>query len=274
MFSPVVHPQHVQLLASLTAAFSLGFLLLLELSLIPMRKFTLRHSMRPSVAVFLSSCIVSMANALCTSGFAASAFYELTTSSQPISLTMAAPESLVRSCAITCAYFIADCYQMVRYREDSKREMGAMGMAIMWFHHSVSLVLWPYSVLTNKCAFFVSFFLFTEITNIGQNIFHACNKGNLGSKITAVVGSCWLVSFFVVRIVPMPWLVYHYVKLHWEGGVGQTGLETVVSLVTIPLPWMLNTYWFILLSMKAIRMLRGGCGTRAQAAPMGTPVLE
>lgn len=71
---------------------------------------------------------------------------------------------------------------MVRYREAALREMGFNGMVIMWVHHVISLVLWPYSVLTHKSSFFVSFFLFTEITNIGQNFFYFCNKGGLDGK--------------------------------------------------------------------------------------------
>ena len=71
-----------------------------------MRKYaSARTDMRPSAAVFLSSCVGSMANALATSGYAIYSFFKM--AREPVSLTMATPEQLVWSCGITCAYFIA-----------------------------------------------------------------------------------------------------------------------------------------------------------------------
>ena len=111
---------------------------------------------------------------------------------------------------------------MGRYRAENKREMGSSGMMLMLGHHCISLVLWPYCLLTHKVArgehtlrasahrrtrtparpsthlpsyphrcgfpalwqsaFFVAFYLFTELTNVGQNIFHFCNKSGVNTK--------------------------------------------------------------------------------------------
>mmetsp|Transcript_3545 Transcript_3545/g.7972 ORF Transcript_3545/g.7972 Transcript_3545/m.7972 type:complete len:140 (-) Transcript_3545:401-820(-) len=127
-------------------------------------------------------------------------------------------------------------------------------MALMWGHHCISLVMWPYSVLTHKSTLFVTFYLCTEVTNVGQNLFHFANKSGANTKLTLAIGVLWILSFFVVRIVPLPWLIYHYVSLHASGGVGQTTAETIASALTVPLPFMLNIYWFKMLVSKAWRM--------------------
>ena len=103
--SSIVHPERAMLLAKLTAGCTVGFLALFEMSLPFMRKFASTREMRPSPAIFLSSCVGSMANALATSGFAIYSFFKM--ADQPVSLTMAPPEQLIWSCGITCAYFIA-----------------------------------------------------------------------------------------------------------------------------------------------------------------------
>eukprot|EP00966_Prymnesium_polylepis_P159947 3696874-Prymnesium_polylepis.1 len=145
-FSPVVHPTLVPTLAKLCGISAIGCYAVFELSLAPMRRYSKARDMRPSTAVFLASCFGSMANALVTSPLALRAFYMMVVNpGQPISLTMSAPEDLVWSCGITAGYFIADCLQMVLYHADYKREMGPQGMALMWGHHCISLVMWPYS---------------------------------------------------------------------------------------------------------------------------------
>lgn len=259
-FSPVVKPEVLPIIAKMAAAAAVGCYAIFEVSHVVMRKFTTSKNKNPSGIVFLASCFGSMANALTTSLYALSAFHEMVVSSdKPISLTMSAPDQLVWSCGITVGYFIADCLQMVIYHKEYKEQMKATGMALMWGHHLISIVMWPYSVLTHKTSLFVGYFLVTEVTNIGQNFFHFANKTGASPKVTLGVGVLWIFSFFVFRILPLPWLLYHYVNLIViQGGVGLTAGETVASLLTVPLPFMLNLYWFDLLVKKALRMARGG----------------
>lgn len=255
--SPIVQPELVPAVLKLAGGCAVGCYALFEVGRLITQKFVASRGLRPSTAVFLGSCFASMANTLCTSGYALAAFSQMYYSGQPISLTMSAPEALAWSCAITVGYFLADCLTMTFYHADCKREMGTSGMALMWVHHAISLVMWPYAVLTHRSALFVAYYLTTELTNVGQNLFHFCNKCAAPPQLTAVVGVGWLLAFFVVRIVPLPWLVYQYVTLHLQGAVGQTAVETGISLLTIPLPFMLNIYWFKMLVSKGLRMLKG-----------------
>lgn len=121
---------------------------------------------------------------------------------------------------------------------------------------------------------------------------HSC------AQVSTIVGVAWLVSFFLVRIAPMPWLIYEYVRLHYEvslmhdqrnhkprdafapmassvhasasegrgidrvcslgmQGAGLLSFEWAISLVTVPVPFILNSYWFVLMTKKAMRLLSG-----------------
>ena len=62
---------------------------------------------RPSVAVFLASCLSSLFNATITSGFAIAAAWSIFKSADPISLTTPSPTSLMIATGATCGYFVA-----------------------------------------------------------------------------------------------------------------------------------------------------------------------
>jgi hypothetical protein len=120
--------------------------------------------------------------------------------------------------------------------------------------------VWPYCFATSSGVFFVVYFIATEVTNIWQNLFLLSNKVDLlpgGAQTGLVVGVLWALSFFAVRVVPVPWLVYIYSKIFVIQGCGMTTFQRVLGLVTIPIPICLNLYWFYLILRKARSMLFG-----------------
>ena len=54
--------------------------------------------------------------------------------------------------------------QMVRFDRENVDAMGRSTVRLMWAHHVISMLMWPYAVLTHSCCFFVAFFLFTEVS--------------------------------------------------------------------------------------------------------------
>ena len=66
----------------------------------------------------------------------------------------------------------------------------------------------------------------------------------------------WLLSFLVVRVLPVPYILYVYATelvLH-RGCAFGTG-EWIVALLTVPIPLGLNLFWFYKIVSKAMRML-------------------
>ena len=63
-------------------------------------------------------------------------------------------------------------------------------------------------------------------------------------------------SFFVVRVVPVPYIAYAYCNtLIVGGGCGISTAPWVASLIMVPIPVGLNLFWFNKIVKKAIRML-------------------
>jgi hypothetical protein len=105
----------------------------------------------------------------------------------------------------------------------------------MWGHHLLSLLIWPYALLRSRLSVFAVYFMATELTNIGQNIFWLASKGGLAPGLAAPLGLLWLLSFLLVRILPLPWLSYAYLDGLWlRAGCGLTAAEWTVSVCAPP----------------------------------------
>jgi hypothetical protein len=242
-----------------TAAGFFGFSILLGVTFqLPPIK-ALNHAQR----ILATSCIVAFANASIVAPFAISAFWDIwdsgasTDCSGGVNLArVEAPKTALYACGLTCGYFIVDAAILAIFPAESKKNLGASGVQILWVHHIVSLLVWPYAFMSSACVFFVVYFLATEVTNIGQNLFLLSNKIDLFPG-GIVIGSLWALSFFVVRVVPVPWLVYAYCKLFLFQSCGLSTFQLVLGLVTVPIPMCLNLYWFYLIYRKAMSMLFG-----------------
>ena len=71
-------------------------------------------------------------------------------------------------------------------------------------------------------------------------------------RIYAIIGVAWVMSFFLVRILPSPYLFYHLVN----GSYAQfTPSEFWCVFFLTPLPFILNSYWFYLLFSGVLKFL-------------------
>jgi hypothetical protein len=87
---------------------------------------------------------------------------------QPNAGTVAAPPLAVWVTGFTCGYFVYDSIVMTVFSKFCLEEMGTSGTLLMWIHHVISIMVWPYCIASDRAVLFVSFFLFTELSNIGQ----------------------------------------------------------------------------------------------------------
>ena len=154
---------------------------------------------------------------------------------------------------------------------------GRVAYTTMWLHHLLPITIFPYAILTSRSAIFVTYFMATELTNVGQNLYVLASRGRLfgaaSDRVARTVGICWLLSFFLLRIAPLPILGSAYLRGHYlepttapkmglidetnAYGCGLAPGEWWVSAVSIPIPVALNIYWFGLMVRKAVRELTG-----------------
>jgi len=143
----------------------------------------------------------------------------------------------LRAVGISCGYMLYDtCYMLWHKQVRSPLMMG---------HHLLSVLIWPYAVLRRRALVLVLFFIITEVTNLGQHSRMILYKlGLKHTKVYLVVGVSWIALFFVVRIVPGPYLFY---KLVYGNYGAYNPFDFCLMMLTCPLPFMLNSYWFYLL---------------------------
>lgn len=234
------------------------------------------RGLKPSTRIFCASCAKDLLNACVAGPLAAIALLDIWRDPNAV-VSCAGPLHLLNlpvgreailACGITCGFFVADCVVLVRYPAEMAKELGGSApYMIMWLHHVLSLALWPYTLVKPIHAPMITFCLATELTNIGQNAFVLAGRGKLlGDAAEVAIGVLWMLSFFVVRIIPVPAIAYFIVDSHLLT-THSCGLSTAwwwISVTTVPIPVMLNCFWFYKMVRKALRMLGGKGGKGGQ----------
>jgi hypothetical protein len=128
---------------------------------------------------------------------------------------------------------------------------------VMLVHHILSVLIWPWAVMNSVYAWWINYFLVTEVTNIGLNLRWLLQRGKLASDDTVTVLSVvWAFAFMVIRILPVPFLIYYYCVTVVPGCALDSSIVHAVAVVCIPIPIMLNTYWFNLIVGMAMKKLK------------------
>jgi len=180
--------------------------------------------------------------------------------------TMITHETILKSCAISIGYMTYDLVCMlwfyndlIRPKKKELRRKGQIGKTLfyqMLMHHILSILCWPYAVTKNAMSWAVGYFMFTEITNCGLNGRSILDI--LGYGDSTLPGQCisimWIIQFTIVRIVPIPLLVYFlamgdYSKLEF--------VDKILCLLTVPIPFMLNLMWYGQIMAMVMKKLRG-----------------
>jgi len=245
------------------ATLALGLCLVLTRVLLPLLYPKTMCALSLARQFFVAQCVVSGLHALVSGPVSTYVMYQLIFSipplygdcpSQPNAATVVAPPLAVWVCCFTCGFFVYDALVMVIFSEFCREAMGDSGTALMWCHHVISLFVWPYCVASDRAVIFVVACLVTELTNVGQAVFLAINRGKLGcgGNLENIVGGIWALSFFVCRILPIPWLLYTFYNTILLSHCGMCLFDRALGFLTVPLPVLLNIYWFSLISRKAV----------------------
>ena len=218
--------------------------------------------------LFCALCCASLTNCCTVTWPALQGFYELYKGGFTFGcgdaslLRLTAPSSCVLACGLVCGYFVQDSAIMMLFPKETTKELGgSTSYKIMWMHHIVSLFVWPYAMMQSKCVVFVAYFMATEVTNIGQNLFLLANRADLfGKGVDLYIGLVWAFTFLVARVLPVPFIMYAWFYTHLYPHTGGCGgdlstVEYFVSLITVPIPVALNLFWFYKIVSKARRMM-------------------
>ena len=188
------------------------------------------------------------------------------------------PPLAMLACGVCVGFFLSDCVILFLAPDDMARELGGRSAyALMWVHHLLAILIWPYALIASRSAVFAVYFLATECTNVGQNLYVLTSKGQLfgrsASRIEAAIGGLWILSFFALRVAVLPYLGNAYLNSHFlvptdapkielvsrenAYGCGLGPIEWGVSVVSIALPVAMNQFWFCKMLAKVWRMATG-----------------
>ena len=85
-----------------------------------------------------------------------------------------------------------------------------------------------------------------QVTNIGQHVrIILLRLGYERSRLYLINGVAWAVSFFVVRILPSPYIFYKMVDCSYKD---YSRTDFIIAWMTMPIPFVLNSFWFHLLA--------------------------
>ena len=221
-------------------------------------------SLEPDRRLFTATCVTALINASILSPLSLYAGWLFLNSPSVLNLDCASgvrslittPSNLhgVVAVGLTCGYFLADCVWLILYPTQMKKDLGSPTQyMIMWVHHVISLIVWPYSAFRGNVFFFVLYYLGTEVTNIGQNSYLLLRE--FKSPLERHVAATWMMGFFFVRVLPVPVLLYIYAEMFWLQSCGLPTLDLWIGRLTVPIPVGLNLMWFSMMIRKAQRMM-------------------
>lgn len=92
-----------------------------------------------------------------------------------------------------------------------------------------------------------------QVTNVGQHVrIILLRLGRERSRLYVLNGVAWAAVFFMVRILPSPYLFYKMVDCSYKD---YSTADFVIAWLTMPIPFVLNSFWFHLLASGVSRFM-------------------
>jgi hypothetical protein len=223
---------------------------------------TIRRLPTAADRLYAATCLTSVTQAALSGPLAVRAFAELlarpsaTTACAAGALNLltqpASTEGLV-ACAITLGYFASDSLVLLRRKAELLGPSGGEGAwRLMMVHHLVALPIWSYCMLADAGVAFALQNLTTELTNVLQNAFLYARA--VGHRSALGLGVAFTASFVAVRIAQIPWIVRTYFATLVAQDCG-LGAARLLALLSVPIPVLLNLYWFQLIVREGLAMV-------------------
>ena len=78
------------------------------------------------------------------------------------------------------------------------------------------------------------------------------------SKISSIISLLFFISFFIVRVIPLPWLIQYWITKDYRKLANEKGTPlAVANTMSLSIHVLLQTFWFILMVKKMISMIFG-----------------
>lgn len=129
---------------------------------------------------------------------------------------------------------------------------------LMVLHHVFSIVVWPMSIVSQAGAFYVVYFIATEVsTPLLHPVVFFFDKHGVGDPVKTLTAAGLLVMFFLCRAGPSPfiWWSLWASRSYW---VGVHPFVQWLAMFTIPIPSCLFCFWFGQMILAAIKVVAGG----------------
>lgn len=154
-------------------------------------------------------------------------------------------------CGLFIGYLSVDFCICFYWRETMK------GVTLTLLHHVFATLAWSLAIYMRCCQWHMCFWLLAEMSTplVNARFMLAECKA---AKTTAYLinGSSMFVVFFVVRVMPLPWLLYNFAmydatQIYGVGGPAYTVWFTFTLIVHTSL----QTYWFGLMAKGVLKLL-------------------
>jgi len=129
---------------------------------------------------------------------------------------------------------------------------------MMTGHHIAGPLTWIVAAYTRTNQCIASSFQFNEFSTIFLNIraFVLSSGYESDGTVATIAGLLFFLSFFVVRVVPLPLWIYYWVTSDYaiylkKNGLVLAILQTIVNLFHV----IMQCFWFCLMLNKLMKVL-------------------
>lgn len=164
--------------------------------------------------------------------------------------TPASPE-LLRACGFSIGFLSFDLLIILLWREELLAAQKLGTFVTMLLHHLLSIFVWVQCIPKGYGVGIVRYLLLTEASSLFLNLRWLLLRARQDCTLLInVVGVCLLVSFAIIRILPVPWYLWVFYSAKKSS---YTMYEWVWAHVSVPIPPILNIYWFFLMIKTAVK---------------------
>jgi len=170
-------------------------------------------------------------------------------------LYMTATVSCWQACGFSLGYMIFDTMTMLVFSTTLQKELQPVMFNLLLIHHLFSIVLWPRALVWNIDVSFVIYCMATELSSLVVHLRWFFVVTNSTDRIVYLLIS-WsvVVAHTIVRVLPAPWIIYVFLSASYDRFTYQ---ELILTCIFVPVPLILNLYWYFLVMLGVVAHLRG-----------------